>query len=128
SPSRKRSARRIFSRTRRTPSTSGSCASSTSGCANPRRRSRADRMRGVRFRASAVFIAALFLAFFAQHVAARGTDATVALSALPPEAQDTVRLVRAGGPFPYARDGVVFGNREGLLPAQRRGYYHEYTV
>jgi len=85
-------------------------------------------MRGVRFRASAVFIAALFLAFFAQHVAARGTDATVALSALPPEAQDTVRLVRAGGPFPYARDGVVFGNREGLLPAQRRGYYHEYTV
>ena len=26
------------------------------------------------------------------------------------------------------RDGVVFGNRERLLPAKPRGYYHEYTV
>lgn len=47
---------------------------------------------------------------------------------LPPEARETLRLIRAGGPFPYARDGVVFGNFEGRLPKQRRGYYHEYTV
>jgi ribonuclease T1 len=52
----------------------------------------------------------------------------VALSQLPPEAQTTERLIRSGGPFPHAKDGVVFGNRERLLPAQRRGFYREYTV
>jgi ribonuclease T1 len=39
-----------------------------------------------------------------------------------------VVLIEAGGPFPYDRDGVVFENREGLLPARPSGYYHEYTV
>ncbi len=39
-----------------------------------------------------------------------------------------MRLIEAGGPFPYAKDGVVFGNRERLLPRHPRGYYHEYTV
>ena len=52
----------------------------------------------------------------------------VALAKLPAEARDVLLLIRAGGPFPYERDGVTFGNRERLLPAQRRGYYHEYTV
>jgi ribonuclease T1 len=52
----------------------------------------------------------------------------VALAKLPAEAGDVLLLIRAGGPFPYERDGVTFGNRERLLPAQRRGYYHEYTV
>ena len=47
---------------------------------------------------------------------------------LPQEARATLALVRNGGPFPYARDGVVFGNREGQLPERKRGYYHEYTV
>lgn len=56
------------------------------------------------------------------------TPATVSLSALPREAQSTYRLVLAGGPFPYDKDGVVFGNRERLLPRKARGYYHEYTV
>lgn len=49
-------------------------------------------------------------------------------SFLPPEARDTLALIARGGPFPNRQDGVVFGNREGLLPAQPRGYYHEYTV
>ena len=49
-------------------------------------------------------------------------------SALPTEAQTTLALIAQGGPFPYAKDGVVFGNYERQLPAQRRGYYHEYTV
>ncbi|MEA2490668.1 MAG: ribonuclease, partial [Acidobacteriota bacterium] len=40
----------------------------------------------------------------------------------------TLRLIAAGGPFPYRQDGTVFGNREDLLPSQPRGYYHEYTV
>jgi ribonuclease T1 len=47
---------------------------------------------------------------------------------LPPEARETLQLIKSGGPFPYAKDGAVFGNREGLLMAKPRGYYHEYTV
>ncbi len=53
---------------------------------------------------------------------------TVTTSALPAEARTTLDRIRAGGPFPYPRDGVVFGNREHLLPAKARGYYREYTV
>ncbi|MEU6669938.1 ribonuclease domain-containing protein [Streptomyces sp. NPDC046727] len=58
---------------------------------------------------------------------ARGT-ATVREARLPAEARRTLALIDRGGPFPYARDGVVFGNFEGHLPKHRRGYYHEYTV
>lgn len=53
---------------------------------------------------------------------------TVALTSLPDEAQTTERLIRAGGPFPYEKDGDRFGNRERLLPIKPRGYYREYTV
>src|SRR5688572_2845617 len=52
----------------------------------------------------------------------------VALAELPPEARQTIALVRRGGPFSYERDGVVFGNFERLLPQRDRGYYREYTV
>jgi ribonuclease T1 len=55
-------------------------------------------------------------------------DAVVVLAALPPEARQTEQLIRRGGPFPYAKDGSVFGNRERQLPRQARGYYREYTV
>ena len=54
--------------------------------------------------------------------------ATVGLSALPIDARRTIALIQAGGPFPYSRDGAVFRNAEGLLPKERSGYYHEYTV
>lgn len=47
---------------------------------------------------------------------------------MPAEARETLRLIRRGGPFPYERDGITFGNREKLLPSQPRGYYREYTV
>lgn len=53
---------------------------------------------------------------------------SVSLSDLPVEGQKTYRLILAGGPFQYEKDGVVFGNRERLLPRQARGYYREYTV
>jgi ribonuclease T1 len=53
---------------------------------------------------------------------------TVAQAQLPREAVNTLNLIAAGGPYPYEKDGIVFGNRERLLPAHRRGYYHEYTV
>lgn len=47
---------------------------------------------------------------------------------LPPEARDTLARIARGGPFEHGQDGAVFGNYEGLLPKQPRGYYHEYTV
>ena len=61
---------------------------------------------------------------------ARGPEPAqaVALTALPVEAAATHRLILAGGPFAYEKDGSVFGNRERLLPSQVRGYYREYTV
>lgn len=52
----------------------------------------------------------------------------IAFARLPPEAQETIRLIERGGPFPYAKDGTIFRNREGLLPRQPEGYYREYTV
>ncbi len=55
-------------------------------------------------------------------------EKSVAAAALPPEALATLRLIDSGGPFPYRRDGVVFGNYEKRLPQRPRGYYHEYTV
>ncbi|SDH49742.1 ribonuclease [Paraburkholderia phenazinium] len=53
---------------------------------------------------------------------------TIAVAQLPREAVNTLNLIAAGGPYPYEKDGIVFGNRERLLPPHRRGYYHEYTV
>jgi ribonuclease T1 len=63
----------------------------------------------------------------------RGSHETVprhaiAVSELPSEARYTVELIRRGGPFPYTRDGAVFGNFERALPSRSRGYYREYTV
>lgn len=88
--------------------------------------------------ASMVVVAVAFTGFAGQSVEARShhrhadtagaAAATVQLSALPDEAVDTLHLIAAGGPFPYEKDGVVFGNFERILPQQRRGYYHEYTV
>lgn len=54
--------------------------------------------------------------------------ATVSVAELPQQGSQTYGLIRQGGPFPNEKDGVVFGNRERLLPAHQRGYYREYTV
>jgi ribonuclease T1 len=53
---------------------------------------------------------------------------TIRLADLPPQARETLALIHSGGPFPHARDGSLFANREGLLPAATRGTYREYTV
>ncbi len=53
---------------------------------------------------------------------------SIHVSQLPPEGRQTLALIKRGGPFPYAKDGTVFHNREGRLPPQPRGYYREYTV
>jgi ribonuclease T1 len=71
------------------------------------------------------WLAALALAFCAGALAF-GNE--ISLGQLPQEARQTLALIKAGGPFPYAKDGSVFGNREGLLPKRNRGYYREYTV
>ena len=57
-----------------------------------------------------------------------GARTSIALSDLPPQGRTTYALIREGGPFPHDKDGSVFGNRERILPAQKRGYYREYTV
>jgi ribonuclease T1 len=57
-----------------------------------------------------------------------GLGADVTLSSLPAEARRTDQLIHSGGPFPFAKDGVVFGNYEKRLERRPRGYYHEYTV
>ena len=53
---------------------------------------------------------------------------TVAQAQLPPQARSMLTLIYRGGPFAHDKDGVVFGNRERLLPASARSYYREYTV
>lgn len=57
-----------------------------------------------------------------------GLSSAITIADLPKEARDTLMLIKQGGPFPYAKDGAIFGNYEGVLPKQKRGYYHEYTV
>ena len=52
----------------------------------------------------------------------------VAASELPPQARETIALIRKGGPWPYDRDDIEFRNFEKLLPLKERGYYREYTV
>jgi ribonuclease T1 len=59
---------------------------------------------------------------------ASSTEATVTVTELPAEGQRVYALILRGGPFAHDKDGVVFGNRERLLPRERRGYYREYTV
>lgn len=58
----------------------------------------------------------------------RGSEQTVHVAELPRQGRETYELIRQGGPFPYDKDGTVFGNRERLLPTEKRGYYREYTV
>jgi ribonuclease T1 len=53
---------------------------------------------------------------------------SICYSRLPAQAHDTLALIEKGGPYPYAQDGTVFQNREGILPSRTSGYYHEYTV
>jgi ribonuclease T1 len=72
------------------------------------------------------FLASLVLLMSAAAASAFSND--IALSELPKQAQSTYALIQQGGPFPFEKDGVVFGNYERQLPQQKRGYYHEYTV
>lgn len=57
-----------------------------------------------------------------------GVGASVRQKEMPQQARDTLSLIAAGGPFASNRDGVIFGNRERVLPRAPRGFYKEYTV
>jgi len=79
--------------------------------------------------ASTLFASAVVVAKEAPNQAGQAkATPTVSVEELPVEAAQTIVLIRRGGPFPYSKDGSVFGNRERLLPAKSRGYYREYTV
>ncbi|SOE95163.1 ribonuclease T1 [Burkholderia sp. D7] len=58
----------------------------------------------------------------------RSAPAAITKAQLPGEAAETLRLIKAGGPFPFGEDGVLFRNSAALLPQHPRGYYHAYTV
>ena len=68
------------------------------------------------------------MSWLAAGLLALGLAHAISVAELPAEARETLALIKAGGPFPYQRDGAVFGNREGLLPKRSHGYYREYTV
>lgn len=52
----------------------------------------------------------------------------VSVKDIPPEARETLALIKRNGPLPYPQDGKTFGNRERRLPLRANGYYREYTV
>ena len=54
--------------------------------------------------------------------------AVLALAQLPTAAISTLKLIAAGGPYPYDEDNTVFGNYQHLLPREPADYYREYTV
>ena len=90
-------------------------------------------MRAVRTKRLWLYLlVALTLQSFVTDCVARDTSQNrirdVKLADLPEEARETVALIKKGGPFPYNKDGAVFGNFERRLPVKQRGYYHEYTV
>ena len=70
---------------------------------------------------------------FSGAVLAKGPELSGGISAitvaeLPTQGKQIYALIHRGGPFAHEKDGVVFGNRERLLPLEKRGFYHEYTV
>ena len=93
--------------------------------------------RWARWRTAGTTVALAFFTFAAAFspsvVQAKGpfsfsSPDTISASQLPPQGRDMMALIYQGGPFRHDKDGVVFGNREQLLPAKNRGYYREYTV
>ncbi|POX63402.1 ribonuclease [Streptomyces sp. Ru62] len=84
--------------------------------------------RITRIGAAAAVLSALLVGGTVTATPAAATVGSICHSDLPSQAYDTLDLIERGGPFPYAQDGTVFQNREGVLPGRPSGYYHEYTV
>ena len=87
--------------------------------------------RTTRIGAAAVLLSALLVGGAVTATtadAAADSVGSICYNSLPSQAHDTLDLIEQGGPYPYSQDGSVFQNREGVLPSQSSGYYHEYTV
>lgn len=84
--------------------------------------------RITRIGAAAAVLSALLVGGTVTATPAAAAVGSICYSDLPSQAHDTLDLIEQGGPFPYDQDGTVFQNREGILPGQSSGYYHEYTV
>jgi ribonuclease T1 len=84
--------------------------------------------RITRIGAAAAVLSALLVGGTVTATPAAAAVGSICYSALPSQAHDTLDLIAQGGPYPYSQDGTVFSNREGILPSQSSGYYHEYTV
>ena len=87
--------------------------------------------RATRIGAAAALLSALLVGGTVSATTADAAAASVGsicYGDLPSQAYDTLDLIAQGGPYPYEQDGTVFSNREGVLPSQSSGYYHEYTV
>jgi len=85
-------------------------------------------MKSLGLRIGLAALALWSVSLFAQPAPAPKPLPDISAQRLPREALHTLGLIAQGGPFPYDRDGVRFGNREKLLPQKPREYYREYTV
>lgn len=92
------------------------------------------RIAAVKFALTSVFLIAAMAGplakarFDSGRPADSRSAAVIHVAELPRQGRETYGLIRQGGPFPYDKDGAVFGNRERMLPQARRGFYREYTV
>ncbi|MFF3916038.1 ribonuclease domain-containing protein [Streptomyces sp. NPDC001852] len=87
--------------------------------------------RATRIGASAALLSALLVGGTVSATtadAAASSVGSICYGDLPSQAHDTLGLIAKGGPYPYSQDGTVFSNKEGVLPSESYGYYHEYTV
>ncbi|WP_369392933.1 ribonuclease domain-containing protein [Streptomyces sp. CG1] len=87
--------------------------------------------RATRIGAAAALLSALLVGGTVSATTANAAPdsvGSICYNALPSQAHDTLDLIAQGGPYPYSQDGTVFTNKEGVLPSQSSGYYHEYTV
>jgi ribonuclease T1 len=81
--------------------------------------------RITRIGAAAAVLSALLVGGTVTATPAAAAVGSICYSDLPSQAYDTLELIEQGGPYPYEQDGTVFQNREGILPSQSSGYYHE---
>ncbi len=88
-------------------------------------------VRGIKLGLTGLTIAAaLFLGLVGAKAPADAPNwgASISIAEIPAPGAQVYESIARGGPFPYEKDGTVFGNRERLLPIKHRGYYREYTV
>jgi ribonuclease T1 len=87
------------------------------------------RLAAIKFALTSCLVAVAACGPAGTEARAPATDtAAVRVADLPAQGRETYERIRQGGPFPFDKDGTVFGNRERLLPLDKRGYYREYTV